>query len=144
MPKLQRRLHADFDAACQWIARETIGRGLILTRHPGEVFWQTGHLTIEPDSSSPDAIDRLIDRLGVTYLLIDDERYISAGSNPLKSMSGIIRAEQSLSGVKAMAECRFKFSRLYDRSRSVLTLARSSVNITTLIFSAVCTSFMAI
>ena len=82
--KAQRRLHADFDAACQWIARETIGRGLVLTRHPGEVFWQTGRLTIEPDSSSPDAIDRLIDRVGVTYLLIDDERYMSADSNPLR------------------------------------------------------------
>jgi hypothetical protein len=82
--KAQRRLHADFDAACLWIARETTGRGLVLTRHPGEVFWQTGHPTIEPDSSNPDAIDRLIDRLGVTYLLIDDERYMNADSNPLR------------------------------------------------------------
>jgi Dolichyl-phosphate-mannose-protein mannosyltransferase len=82
--KAQRRLHADFDAACLWIARETTGRELVLTRHPGEVFWQTGHPTIEPDSSNPDAIDRLINRLGVTYLLIDDERYMNADSNPLR------------------------------------------------------------
>jgi Dolichyl-phosphate-mannose-protein mannosyltransferase len=82
--KAQRRLHAAFDAACLWIAHETTGHALVLTRHPGEVFWQTGHPTIEPDSSNPDAIDRLIDRLGVTYLLIDDERYLNADSNPLR------------------------------------------------------------
>ena len=58
--------------------------GPILTRHPGEVFWQTGRPAVEPDSSSPDAINRLIDRLGVTYLLIDEERYVNAGLNPLK------------------------------------------------------------
>jgi hypothetical protein len=80
----QRSIHADFDAACQWIAGHATGPGPILTRHPGEVFWQTGHATIECDSLDLNAIDRLINRLGVTYLLIDDERYVNAGSNPLK------------------------------------------------------------
>jgi Dolichyl-phosphate-mannose-protein mannosyltransferase len=80
----QRSIHVDFDAACQWIAGHTTGPGPVLTRHPGEVFWQTGHATIESDSLDLNEIDRLINRLGVTYLLIDDERYVNAGSNPLK------------------------------------------------------------
>jgi hypothetical protein len=80
----QRRLHADFDTACQWIARHATHPGPVLTRHPGEVFWQTGHLAIEPDSANPEAIDRLIDRLDVAYLLIDEDRYVNATSSPLK------------------------------------------------------------
>ena len=80
----QRRIHADFDAACQWIAGHATRPGPVLTRHPGEVFWQTGRLAVEPDSADPDAIDRLIDRLGVTYLLIDEDRYVNAASSPLK------------------------------------------------------------
>ena len=80
----QRRIHADFDAACQWIAHQAARRGPVLTRHPGEVFWQTGHPAADPDSADPDAIDRLIDRLGVTYLLIDEDRYLSAASSPLE------------------------------------------------------------
>ena len=80
----QRRIHADFDAACQWIARHATRLGPVLTRHPGEVFWQTSHLAVEPDSVDPDAIDRLIDRLGVAYLLIDEDRYVNAASSPLE------------------------------------------------------------
>ncbi len=57
--------------------------GPVLTRHPGEVFWQTRRPAVEPDSSDPDAIDRLIDRLGVAYLLIDEDRYVNATSSPL-------------------------------------------------------------
>jgi hypothetical protein len=80
----QRKIHIDFDAACQWIAGHATRPGPILTRHPGEVFWQTGHPTIEPDSRDLVEINRLIDRLGVTYLLVDDERYANASVNPLK------------------------------------------------------------
>lgn len=80
----QRRIHVDFDAACQWIASHVTRPGPILTRHPGEVFWQTGHTTIEPDSPDLVVIDRLINRLGVTYLLVDNERYANASVNPLK------------------------------------------------------------
>ena len=80
----QQRIQVDFDAACQWITGHVTRPGPILTRHPGEVFWQTGHPTIEPDSPDPVVINRLIDRVGVTYLLVDDERYVNAGVNPLK------------------------------------------------------------
>jgi hypothetical protein len=82
--KAQRQVHANFDAACEWIVSHAARPGPVLTRHPGEVFWQTGYPTVEPDSPDPDGIDRLINRLGVTYLLIDDERYVNAGLNPLK------------------------------------------------------------
>jgi hypothetical protein len=80
----QRLTYADFDAACAWIVQHAPRPGPVLTRHPGEVFWQTGRLAVAPDSPDPAAIDRLIDRLGVRYLLIDEDRYANAGSNPLR------------------------------------------------------------
>jgi Dolichyl-phosphate-mannose-protein mannosyltransferase len=80
----QRQTHADFDAACAWIAQHASRPGPVLTRHPGEVFWQTGRLAVAPDSPDPEAVDRLIDRLGVPYLLIDEDRYAHAASNPLR------------------------------------------------------------
>ena len=79
----QQRIHADFDAACQWIAHDATRPGLILTSHPGEVFWQTSRQAVAPDSPDPEAIDRLIDRLGIAYLLIDEERYANAADDPL-------------------------------------------------------------
>jgi hypothetical protein len=79
----QRLSHADFDAACQWIARQTVRPGPVLTRHPGEAFWQTDRPTVEPDSADPTEIDGLISRLGIVYLLIDENRYVNAASNPL-------------------------------------------------------------
>jgi hypothetical protein len=79
----QRRTQADFDAACRWIARDATQPGPVLTRHPGEVFWQTGRQAVPPDAPEPEAIDRLIGRFGVAYLLIDDARYANAEPNPL-------------------------------------------------------------
>ena len=79
----QRRTHAEFDAACRWIAEHTTRPGPVLTRHPGEVFWWTGRQASAPDSLDPRAIDHLIGRLGIAYLLIDDDRYANAGLNPL-------------------------------------------------------------
>jgi Dolichyl-phosphate-mannose-protein mannosyltransferase len=56
----QRRTHADFDASCAWIAREGDAPGPVLTRHPAE-----------------------IESRGVSYLLVDDDRYKNAPANPL-------------------------------------------------------------
>ena len=79
----QQRTHADFDVACQWIARQAARPGLVMTRHPGEVFWQTSRQAVAPDSSDPDVIAGRIDRLGVAYLLIDEDRYANAADSPL-------------------------------------------------------------
>jgi hypothetical protein len=79
----QHRTHADYDAACRWIAQQTAHPGLVLARHPGEVFWQTGRQAIPPEPAGPEAVDRLIDRFGIVYLLVDDVRYANAAPNPL-------------------------------------------------------------
>jgi hypothetical protein len=80
----QRLTHADVDGACRWILRQPERPGPILTRHPGEVFWQTGRLAVEPGAADPDAIGGLIDRLGIAYLIIDENRYMNEASNPLQ------------------------------------------------------------
>jgi hypothetical protein len=79
----QRRTHADFDAACAWIAIEGTIAGPVLTRHPGEVYWQTGRKALAPASDDPEAIVKAVDRWRVAYLLIDAERYANAPANPL-------------------------------------------------------------
>jgi hypothetical protein len=79
----QHRTHADYDAACRWIARQTAHPGPVLARHPGEVFWQTGRQAIPPEPAGPEGVDRLIDRFGIVYLLVDDVRYANAAPNPL-------------------------------------------------------------
>jgi hypothetical protein len=78
-----RLTHADFDAACEWIGENTPRTSLVLTRHPGEVFWQTGRQAVSPASSDADAIEQLVDRLGVSYLLIDEDRFANETSSPL-------------------------------------------------------------
>jgi hypothetical protein len=81
----------DFDAACAWLAAEGVRPGPVLTRHPGEVFWQTGRRALEVDTSErpgdvdadADAIARTIAAYRVTYLLIDQDRYANAPPSPL-------------------------------------------------------------
>ncbi len=79
----QRRSHADFDAACAWIAREARRAGPILTRHPGEVFWQTGRLTVLPASDEPDALIHQIQDQKIGYILVDTDRFANAAPTPL-------------------------------------------------------------
>ncbi len=79
----QRRSHADFDAACAWIAREADRPGPILTRHPGEVFWQTGRLVISPVSDDPASLAKQIRDAEIAYILVDSDRFANAPSTPL-------------------------------------------------------------
>ncbi|GAC1464998.1 MAG: hypothetical protein NVSMB9_04200 [Isosphaeraceae bacterium] len=79
----QRRTHDVFDAACSWIAHEGRVSGPILSRHPGEVYWQTGRKTLAPTSDDPQAIESLIDQWRVAYLLVDGARYANAPASPL-------------------------------------------------------------
>jgi hypothetical protein len=78
-----RRTHDAFDAACAWIATHGSAPGPILTRHPGEMFWQTGRRAVAPTSENPAAIAALIERYHVAYLLVDAERYARAPASPL-------------------------------------------------------------
>ena len=81
----------NFDAACAWLAAPTDRRGPVLTRHPGEVYWQTGRQALEvPTAERPgdadadvSAIARTIAAYHVAYLLIDQERYANAPASPL-------------------------------------------------------------
>jgi hypothetical protein len=81
----------DFDAACAWLARNGDRPGTVLTRHPGEVFLATGRQALEvstaersglPDAD-PETVAAVLDRYGVAYLLIDDDRYLLAPPSPL-------------------------------------------------------------
>ena len=55
----QRSGNADFDAACAWILQSGSEPGPILTRHPGEVYWQTGRQALAPGSSDPEVVRSL-------------------------------------------------------------------------------------
>jgi hypothetical protein len=79
----QRRTYRNFDGACAWIAREATRAGPILARHPAEVFCLTGRRSLSSSSDEPDSIDRLIDRFGVAYILIDGDRYANSEFNLL-------------------------------------------------------------
>jgi hypothetical protein len=79
----QQRSHADFDAACAWIAREAKRPGPVLTRHPGEVFWQTGRLVVLPASNDPASLVSQIHDDNVAYILVDLDRFANAPSTPL-------------------------------------------------------------
>jgi Dolichyl-phosphate-mannose-protein mannosyltransferase len=83
--------HRAFDLACAWIAAHGDRPGPLISRHPGEVFWQTGRQGLEVSSverpgdrdADPDTIARLIAAYKVAYLLIDQHRYAGAPRSPL-------------------------------------------------------------
>jgi hypothetical protein len=83
--------HRAFDLACAWIAAHAGRPGPVISRHPGEVFWQTGRQGLEVSSverpgdvdADPDTIARLIATYKVSYLLIDQHRYAGAPRSPL-------------------------------------------------------------
>ena len=79
----QRQTHADFDAACAWLTQHASRPGPVVTRYPGELYWQTGRLAVAAPSTDPESIDRLIDRLAVAYMLIDEDRFAQAAVDPL-------------------------------------------------------------
>jgi hypothetical protein len=74
------RDHHEFDAACSWIAKQKQPTGSVLTRHPGEVYWQTGRTALTPISRD---IASLLDSNQVAFLLIDNERFAEAAQSPL-------------------------------------------------------------
>jgi len=83
----QRQTHADFDAACAWIKANVPVTGLILTRHPGEVFWQTDRKAVAPSSDDPNILMKQIQEEHVGYLLVDLERFANATPTPLTRLT---------------------------------------------------------
>jgi hypothetical protein len=81
----QRLTHSNFDFACQWLTSRAARPGLVMTRHPGEIYWQTRRQAVAAEATDPDAIARRIDQLGIVYLLIDSERYANEVDSPLRS-----------------------------------------------------------
>jgi hypothetical protein len=77
------RTHANLDAACAVIAADATTTGPVLTRHPGDVFWLTGRQALAPAADSDRALDAVIARYGVAYLLVDEDRYANAPKSPL-------------------------------------------------------------
>ncbi|WZO95788.1 glycosyltransferase family 39 protein [Isosphaeraceae bacterium EP7] len=77
------RTHADFDDACRWLAaRGKRPDALVLTRHPGEVFWQTRLRALVPPDD-PAAIARLTEEGRQTFLMVDDDRFANAPASPI-------------------------------------------------------------
>lgn len=82
----ERQRNAGFDAACAWLAAQPGRRpGPVLTRHPGEVAWQTGREAVAPPGEAFPDIDDTIAQYGVSYVLVDASRYANAPANPLAS-----------------------------------------------------------
>ena len=79
----RRRTQADFDAAVAWIADHPAPAGPVLSRHPAEVYWGTGRLSVEPATASLEALAVQIRSIGVAYLLDDPDRYAGAPSTPI-------------------------------------------------------------
>ncbi len=61
-----------------WIAREGRRDGPVLTRHPGEVFWQTGRLAVLPATDDLDGLVRQIRDQKIAYVLVDADRFAHA------------------------------------------------------------------
>jgi hypothetical protein len=77
------RTHADFDDACRWLSRrQHRPDAIVLTRHPGEVFWQTRLRAVAPPDD-PAALARLAEEGRQTFLMVDDDRFANAPASPL-------------------------------------------------------------
>jgi hypothetical protein len=82
----------DFDSACDWLVHHGDRPGVVLSRHPGEVFWQTGRQGLEVSTAErpadqdagSDSIARTIAQYQAAYLLIDRQRYAGAPRSPLE------------------------------------------------------------
>ena len=74
----QRRTNDVFDAGCAFLATEATRPGPVVTRHPGEVYWQTGRLAI-PDTDVADAVEHR----RAAYLFADEGRYAGASASPI-------------------------------------------------------------
>ncbi len=54
-----------------------------MTRHPGEVFWQTGRLVTLPVSDDPASLVKQVEDDRIAYILVDSDRFANAPPTPL-------------------------------------------------------------
>jgi hypothetical protein len=81
----------DFDAACRWLVERADRPGPVLSRHPGDVYWNAGRQGLEVASAErpgdvdapSDAITTTLATYRVAYILVDQERYANAPPGPL-------------------------------------------------------------
>jgi hypothetical protein len=85
--KSQRETHREFDAACAWIASEARVAGPVMTRHPGELFWQTGRKALAPASDDLSNLIKQVNEHNVAYLLVDPDRFANAPATPLSKLA---------------------------------------------------------
>lgn len=79
----ERLAQRGFDAACAWVARQPDPDGRVMARHPADVAWSTGRLTVAIPDGGPARIAAAIRANRVAYLLVDDDRYARSPGNPL-------------------------------------------------------------
>jgi len=75
--------YRDFDAACSWIKGQTDRPGPVMAVYPADVYWQTGRQVIGTPEGATRLITRDIDKYQVTYLLVDENPFSNAPSDPI-------------------------------------------------------------
>ncbi len=82
----------EFERACTWLREQAHRPGPVISRHPGDVYWRTRREGLEVETAErpgnrdadPPAIDALIARYHVAYILVDESPYQSAHRSPLE------------------------------------------------------------
>jgi hypothetical protein len=79
-----------FDGACRYLAARGDRPGPVLSRHAAEVFLQTGRKGFGIDSENvegEDDFDRVAERWGVSFVVVDGPRFARAPANPLARLA---------------------------------------------------------
>lgn len=70
-------LDRDFDQACVWIAQQVAPTEVIASRHPGDVFWRSGHVGVRwPEQSTIEEVVEDLAQKNVGFLLVDRGRFV--------------------------------------------------------------------
>ncbi len=68
--EIARQGYEPFDEACRWLSGSGRAFGLVLTKHPAEVYWQTGRQGYTPQKVKFED-PTVLDRLGIAYVLVE-------------------------------------------------------------------------
>jgi hypothetical protein len=70
-------LDRDFDQACVWIAQQVALTEVIASRHPGDVYWRSGHVGVTwPEQSTTEEVAEALAQKNVGFLLVDRGRFV--------------------------------------------------------------------